>query len=227
MRDIAIAIFLLLGLLAPREASAQFNGCSVGFCPSFFGGGGAGTSCSQSTTYLAAVTGLSNAEQNAYNVAICGMVFDGDFAGLDGLYIYANASAANATVNAKAPGTHNITTHGTCTFTVDRGFTGDSNTCYQDPGFIPSTNGGNYTALHAVMGTCILSTPGASGSWMGGGATYIFYNTSYAINNIGITATNPTAIGSWILQGTGSSESSGTASLYYNGLSIPSAEFVY
>jgi hypothetical protein len=75
-------------------------------------GGGAGTSCSQSTTYLAAVTGLSNAEQNAYNVAICGMVFDGDFAGLDGLYIYANASAANATVNAKAPGTHNITTHG-------------------------------------------------------------------------------------------------------------------
>lgn len=37
MRAAALALFLLLGLLAPREASAQFNGCSAGFCPAFAG----------------------------------------------------------------------------------------------------------------------------------------------------------------------------------------------
>jgi hypothetical protein len=113
--------------------------------------------CSQSSTYLAAVSGLSVTERNAYDAAICGIVADGNFSILDGMYFYANASAANARVNVANPGTHNLTTHGSCTFTVDQGFTGDGSSCYQDPGYNPTSAAGNWTQNSVTVGVCTLN----------------------------------------------------------------------
>jgi hypothetical protein len=195
----AVLLVALMALCAP--AHAQLGTTGVGPADD----GVFTASCSQSATYLAAVSGLSVTERNAYDAAICGIVSDGNFSVIDGMYFYANASAANARVNVAAPGTHNLTTYGSCTFTVDVGFTGDGATCYQDPGVNPSTAGGNYTQNSAMIGHCILNartTPNTSDSSWGStdGTSFIYYDAFF---------TGSVAV--FDLQGTGSSQAISSA----------------
>ena len=166
MRAIAFAVLLLLGSLATGDA--QFNGCAAGFCGTY---PGTPPPCTPGVTYLAALSGLSGTERSAYITAICALNTNGYLARMDGFYIHANASAANARVNAVNPSALAITTHGSCTFTADRGFTGDGSSCYQDAGFNPSTFGGQYALNSASAGVCILNnrtSPSASSVAFGG-----------------------------------------------------------
>jgi hypothetical protein len=118
-----------------------------------------GGTCAASTAYLAAVSGLSGTQISAYNTAICALVSAGLFnTRFDAWYFFANASAANARVNVIAPGTYNLTEHGTCTFTANTGIQGDSATCYEDPAFVPSTAAGHFALNSSSFGVCILNS---------------------------------------------------------------------
>jgi hypothetical protein len=160
---------------------------SVGFTPS----------CSQSTTYLAALTSPTLTEEQAFDTAICGLVSDGNFSILDGLYFYANTSAANARVNVISPGTFNLTTHGTCTFTADQGFTGDGSSCYQDTGYNTSSSGTNFARNSNSLGTCVLNNRvvanGSNQGWGSYDGTGNFYIHTYDAGGTVTWGQNPVA----------------------------------
>lgn len=189
-------------------------------------GGGSSAGCTQATTYLAAQSGLSGTQTSAYTAAICGLVTDGNFSLLDGLYFFANASAANAEVNVVNPGTFNLTPVSTpCSFTANSGFTGDG-TCYFTSGFTPNSSGGSFASL----GACILNSRTMSGNLVPLGTTNSIM-TSYAylsplqsgafqfeISGFTFpTAASSNAQGSWAAVRT-----SGTVSPYLNGSIIGS-----
>lgn len=176
-------------------------------------------SCSQSATYIAALTSPTATEKSAFDYAICHMVTHGTFALLDGLYIHANTSAANARINAINPGTYNLTGHGSCTFTADQGFTGDGSSCYNDPAFVPSTAGGHVALNSQTYGVCVLNnrtTPSGSivaygGSGASSGFTYFepLFTGSLSVSGLADGSNNVSSItssqGSWISSRTGSS----------------------
>jgi hypothetical protein len=226
-----ICFFIAVGGIAYAQLLPGFGRTSTG--------GGAPTGgCAQANTYIAALTAPTTPEKNAYTAAICGMVADGTFALLDGLYIEANTSAANARVNAVNPGTFNLVGHGSCTFTADQGFTGDGTTCYNDPVFVPSTAGGHMTLNSASYGVCVLNsrtTPSSTSQAYGGQGvsatdrTYFYplfasVISAGALNDAGgggaSNATN--AQGSWIASRTLSSG----AQNYLNGSPITSTAIV-
>jgi hypothetical protein len=127
----------------------------------------AGGGCSQATTFLNRTSGLSNAESTAYTNLICGMVTDGTYSLMDGLYIFATNTTATAALNLVST-SFSLTVHGTCTFAADSGYTGDATTCWMDTGFQPSTAGGNMTLNSGHIGVCQLSTTLNGNNWIGG-----------------------------------------------------------
>ncbi len=184
--------------------------------------------CTQSNAYFAQQSGLSGTEITAYDTAICGMVTDGTFSLLDGLYFFANASAANARINVAHPGTNTLVEHGTaCTFTVNVGFTGNGS-CYEDSGFIPSSAGGNFTQNSGTIGACIqasrtlnvdyaeMGSANASYSYFepnSSGGTLKYDLNGNTFNNAGSVSE---AQGSWIISRTTSS----LVTAYQNGSSF-------
>lgn len=235
----AVALAVLVGAASAQRTVTPQVGGGIG---SFDGGisalGGVpfNPSCAQGATYIAALTAPSGAEQTAYKNAICGMVADGTFQLLDALYIHANTSAANAKVNAVAPGTHNLVQTGSLTFTADQGFTGDGATGFLDTGITPSTNGGHMTLNSASFGFCVLNNRtvaapttgfGAFDSGNGVGSYFLTFFTGPtnggALNDTGgdqLTSGIASSQGAWTFTRTASN----VAAIYSNGLPLPTSQ---
>ncbi len=136
--------------MVPRSgtASGSSSGCT-------------GPGDTAALAYLATQTGLNATQTGAYTKAICDLYAAGFFPGganpLVGLYFFGNANAANYKVNVITPGTFNLTEHGTCALTPSIGVQGDQSTCYEDPGFIPSSAGTAYTLNSASIFQCTLN----------------------------------------------------------------------
>lgn len=105
-------------------------------------------SCSQATTFLALTTGFTKLDNVNYNSWICGSQSDGDIAQMDAAYLLAAPNHAAMLLDVSGRG-HNLTEHGTCTFTARVGLTGDGSTCFEDTGWNVNS-GPNYT-LNSVM----------------------------------------------------------------------------
>jgi hypothetical protein len=102
--------------------------------------------CPQSTAFLSRTSGLSANETSAYSNLICGMVSDGTWSLMDGLYIFATNNPTTANLNLVSTN-YALTPHGTVAFAADHGYTGDAATGYLDTGI---TSGGNYSSASSA-----------------------------------------------------------------------------
>lgn len=200
---LAILAFAVYFAIAPASDAGWPSSGRV-YPPS--GGGGA---CSQATTFLARTSGLSGTQTSAYTALICGMVTDGTWSVMDGLYVFATASTATANLNLVST-SYGLTQHGTVTFLANNGYTGDGLSGYFTTGFTPSTAGGNQTANSASIGVCDLSSRAndGSGAYVIGGVATIqtsivvgytgVSGAGFTLNNTGGSITASFALGSWI-----------------------------
>jgi len=179
-----------------------------------------GSGCSQATTVNAALDGSQNT--SAVTTLICGLVTDGNYSGvLDTLYVAATNSIGNFEVNWANPGTYNLTSHGTSTFTANKYIVGDGSTGWFDTGYNLGTSGGNLTQNSATFGTCILNNanPGVALGVQDGNTGYfgeVSYgggDWKYAANQLSENTGNAwTNFGSFIATRT----SSALTTFYYN-----------
>lgn len=159
MRRITLAAALFAAFAWVASAPAQLAGGLMFPGPGTpASSGGFTPSCSQSSTFLAAATGVTlTADKTNYDTLICGLVLDGVW-NFDVLYIWAAPTQATALINLANPGTFNGTTNGTVSFAAYQGFTGDGSTFYIDSGFNPSTAPSpNYVLNSATVGAYILN----------------------------------------------------------------------
>lgn len=183
----AIIVWLVaaIAILSPPsvvKGQVPMTGAGLG-APS--SGGGFTPSCSQSSTFLTAATGVTlTADKTNYDTMICGLVTDGNFSGLDVLYIFAAPTQSNAAlINLANPGTFNGTTRGTVSFTAYQGYTGDASTFYVDSGFNPSTaSSPNFVQNSATVGVYDLTnrSSGGNNQWQAGNG-----NTNLAVLSFG------------------------------------------
>lgn len=173
--------------------------------------------CMQASAVNNALDGSQNTA--AVIALVCGLVADGTYSLLDGLYVFATSSQANALKNWAGPSSHNLTLHGTCTFTAGNGFTGDASSCYLDPSFIPSSAAGRWAQNSASFGSCILTYRTTATNYIpiGGsdGASHFAYmqGPRNSGGNIGVVLNNSTQTniaaassqGSWVASRTGAS----------------------
>lgn len=128
-----VAALLAAGLDVPAAASDTI---------SLTGAGGrtpvASAGCSQATTFLARTSGLNTAHQNAYTALICGLVTDGVWTLLDGLYIFATDTQTNAVLSLVSS-SFPVTVNGTLTFTADNGYSAAQAGANLNTTFNPST----------------------------------------------------------------------------------------
>lgn len=204
-------IGLIVGaLLLVVPASAQLSMMGVG------AGGPSSGACSQYTTWLTAANAAGSPtalQKSTVQTLICGLVTDGVWTSLDVLYWFPLDSAPTAKINLKTPGTFNLTTAGSCTFTAGAGATGDLATCTGDTGYTPSTSGqitqnnvslGNYVtagtggasigAVDSGGNIQIISVPGTSGTG------------SWGMNSIGVNAGSAFVAGDWVASRTSSTQ---------------------
>jgi hypothetical protein len=121
--------------------------------------------CSQATTFLTRISGLSGTQTSAYQNLICGIVTDGTRSLMDALYVFATnrTTTANLTLVSTSFG---LTKVGTETFTANAGYAGDGLTGYFTTGYNTTIAGGNWTQNSASMGDCTLTNRS-----LGGGLT--------------------------------------------------------
>lgn len=229
MKLIRIA-FLFCALAWVVSAHAQ-GGMIPGPGTPASSGGGFTPSCAQSSTFLAAATGVTlPADKMNYDTLICGLVSDGVW-NFDVLYIWAAPTQATALINLANPGTFNGTTGvvvGSCgsppCFTAYQGFTGDASTFYIDSGFNPTTaTSPNFVQNSANVGAYILSARAtgnlqwavgcaASGCATSPGPLFAPSNggsTTGALNSAtGTTGSSSSAQGSWNVSRVSSSHES-------------------
>ena len=179
------------------------------------GGGGA---CAEYTTWLAATSGTSALEKSTVQTMICGLVTDGVWTLMDIFYWFPTNTTGTAAINMKTPGSFNIATIGTCTFTADAGWTGDAATCVLNTTYIPSTSG-RITLNNASAGVYI--TIGSAGYFGFGGADaggnyYFFFNPATAgTGAAGLSTAAPNslgaanAIGNWVFSRVNSTQMTG------------------
>ncbi len=194
-------------------------------------GGLDGNATSPADAFLARTSGLDGTHITAYTNLINGLDTDGLFAKLDFLHVYATQDSATALLNLVST-SFNGTSHGSPTFTADRGYTGveSSNTVYIDTGFTPSSGTPQYTQNSAHLSAWALNniTSGhpAIGLVSSGAPNesdlYVKFsdnNTYYRVNGAGASGfANATAIGHYIGTRTSSSNVDG----YKNGSSVGS-----
>ncbi len=190
------------------------------------------TGCTKASTYITALPDApSVTETAAFNSIICALDAAGFFCStgdgcIDGLHILANASDANAKVNVVAPGTRNLTEHGTCTFTIDRGITGNLMDCYEDANVNLSTAGLNYALLSSTAGFCILNnrttfsgTPVGYGS--ADGTNFTFLGAHFSGSG---TVVSMSSVGGLFIPST---TSQGTRIQTRQGVGAPTGSIVY
>lgn len=228
MRQLIAVILFCTGIfcLAQSRAQVPMTGAGLG-APS---SGGFTPSCSQSSTFLTAATGVTlTADKTNYDNLICGLVTDSEFSNLDGLYIWAAPTTTNAAlINLANPGTFNGTAHGTTSFSAYHGYTGDGSTFYIDSGFNPnSASSPHYVLNSANIGVYVLTSDTAGKSFQAEGADqggnldftpYFFGNASWDINATSATSTTTSnSQGQWVATRTAST----TLALYQNGNTTP------
>ena len=191
------------------------------------------SSCPQASTFIARTSGLSATENNAYNALICGMVSDGTFQLLDGLFIFATNTTTTAYLNLIST-SYTLATHGSSTFTANCCTQGDGTSGYFDPSWTPSTAGGHFALNSATLGVCDLTSKTTSSTTNfalgssdnasnvhGLGIDIIDGVNSnlirYELNNSHLAGLSPgtNSLGSWIESRTGST----VLTFYFNGVS--------
>lgn len=117
--------------------------------------------------------------KTAIDDAVRALIYHGLWADFDLLQVYAAPSAADATINWRAPGIYNATLTGTTIFTAYEGIAGDGATGFIDTGFDPSPDTDHLYKLNdAHWGTWVTSStasttpevgivPGSSGEVLG------------------------------------------------------------
>jgi len=194
--------------------------------------GGFTPGCTQSSNFLARTSGLSTTERNAYDTMICGMVTDGDFAKLDGLYIFATNTTTTANLNLIST-SFGLTQTGTVTFSADHGYTGDASTGFLNTSFTPSTASGHYALNSASLGAYILTnrTSAAGYSAMGTDDTatgtlldkliahFTGPTSQFGNGSCSSSFTSSTAQGQWV----GVRSSAANSGFWRNGSSVASS----
>lgn len=145
-----------------------------------------GGGCSQATSFLSRVASvpatLDATHSTAYTNLICGLVTDGVWTKLDGLYILATNTVTGtntsvALLNLVSASFSPATPSNGPTFTADRGYTGNGSNASLSTGFNPSTAGGNWTLNSAHMSVWQV-TVGANQSDIGTSGDIIMPNFS-------------------------------------------------
>lgn len=203
-RALALSLSILLfcaGIFCLAQSNAQvpMTGAGLGAPASGFT-----PSCSQSSTFLAAATGVTlTADKTNYDTLICGLVTDSYsgggtiFAALDAMEIWAAPTTTNAAlINLIQPGTYNGSVVGTpASFTAYVGYTGDTSTFYINSHFNPSTaTSPNYTQNSASYGVYIISNRTTNQNWWSVGddaGTQKVLFAPYSSNN-GVAEVNST-----------------------------------
>jgi hypothetical protein len=126
--------------------------------------------CAEATALIARMDGAQNT--SAVTTMICGMVTDGTYSKLDGLYVFATNSTGNATLN-WAQNAFNLTWTSlvNCTLAANSGITGDGSTCFADTGFTPSTASGKWALSSITLGTCVVNSRAVNQAYVSIGAT--------------------------------------------------------
>ena len=97
-------------------------------------------------------TAPSAAQQILQNTLVTDLKTAGVWDKLDVFYVFATDGDSDfATLNWKAPSSHQVTKINSPTFTADSGFTGDGSSSYLDTNFDPSVSGVNYTLNDASI----------------------------------------------------------------------------
>ena len=94
-----------------------------------------------SIAYFAAMTVQpTDTRKGLIDTCIAGLDTDGVLTKLQALWLIGSHDAQAARVNAKTPGTFNLTAVNSPTFTVDRGYETNGTTSYLDTSYVPSTS---------------------------------------------------------------------------------------
>lgn len=196
------------------------------------GSSGFTPTCSQSTTFLAAATGVTlDADKQDYDNLICrDLVTPGAFSKCDVIQVWAAPTrATSALINLVNPGTYNGTEIGTpANWTAYVGYTGDGATFAIDSGLNPFSASGTskyqrddaaviiYVQTDAALGAGDTSVGADSVGGMGIIPAY-FGSTHYRINNpSNKTVVVATSKGLWIESRTANS-GAGAVNLYKDG----------
>jgi hypothetical protein len=179
--------------------------------------------------FLERTSGLDATHVSAYTALINGLVSDGIWSKLDVLHVYATQDSTTALLNLVSPAYTGVS-HGSPTFTADRGFTGTGNstTVYIDTTFVPqfatspqmSLNSGHVSIWDAT--DTGQSPQGMMGAFNANGSIELISkftdNNSYFLvnGNTFTTVASASAQGHFIANRSGASASQG----YKNGSSI-------
>ena len=221
LRALSIALFLLGLIVAAHGQLGQITPPPILVVP----GGG----CGASASLIARMDGAQNTA--AVQTLICGMVTDGSYSLLDGLYVFATNSTANANLN-WAQNNYNLTQVGTVTFTANAGYTGNGTTGYFTTGFNPRTaTTPQYQLNSATLGWCdatsntVVNSAAIMGANDGTNRSYVQTLASGPQANVFINALSGTGAfsisngqGSWMASRSGSAQTN----LFHNGTSIGS-----
>lgn len=160
MKNKLFIAIVFAALFIGTPAQAQLTTMGIG--PGGFGVP-SGTGCSQSATFLARTSGLSGTQITAYQNLICGMVTDGTWTLMDGLWMFATNTTTTANLNLVST-SFTLTPNGTETFTANNGYTGDASSGYFDTGINPGA-AINYTQNSGSLGSCILNSRTTPQTW--------------------------------------------------------------
>lgn len=138
---------------------------------------------SDAQAYFTAASITDNTQKDAWNTFVLGCKTDGIWSKFFAVYPFMGGSASSHAVNAKTPGTFNITWSGTITHDAN-GITGNGSTGVGNSGFNCATSGGSgFTSTSASFGFYVRS--GFNSAQIIGGDSaniYIYANTSTSIN---------------------------------------------
>lgn len=102
--------------------------------------------------FLSMTTQPDSDRKRYINEFIVGCKRDGNWQRIDALYFLASHDQQAARLNWINPLKYQLTEISSPSWTVDRGYTGNGTSSYLKTGFIPSTNGVNYSANSASIG---------------------------------------------------------------------------
>jgi hypothetical protein len=163
----ALCLTLILAIGANVSRAGAQGVPLLGFPPGAFDNKAArdpqASGCSQATTAIARLDGSQNTA--ALTTMICGMVTDGTYSLLDGLWIFAINSLANAETNLASSSSYNLTTVGGTMgplFTSNVGLSNNSDGSVANTNFNPNTAGGNFSLNSASVGVCDVTSRSSS-----------------------------------------------------------------
>ena len=135
-------------------------------------------------TLIAAMTTAPDAtRQQLISDHIVALKAAGIWSQLDTYYMMAAHHEQASRLNWKSPGNFTLSTHGTITFTTDRGWQGDGSTGYLDTGWIPSSHGVNHALNSASYGVYSRTNSQQNGFDMGAETNILFDYSRMTLRN--------------------------------------------